>query len=159
MPNTSIFHGINNINLYSYKDGGVKKLSWYKKEARRIFQMWIRMRDADDNGYVTCCTCGVKGLWNDGFDAGHFIPANHLAVCFDERNVHAQCKGCNGFGMKHRDTQHSYDEFMELKYGREVIIELRTKRHRVVKMKREDYEEIIDKYTDACAGMELTKCL
>jgi hypothetical protein len=30
-------------------------------------------------------------------DAGHYMPRQDLATRWDERNVHLQCKKCNGF--------------------------------------------------------------
>jgi hypothetical protein len=57
--------------------------------------------------------------------AGHFIPRGsrgQSGVYYDERNVHAQCKDCNGF--KEGNTL-VYLEFMQQKYGQKVIDELR----------------------------------
>lgn len=135
-------------------------LARHKYDAKVVFQRWIRMRDADENGYVTCCCCGKIGFWKgDGFDAGHFVPATSMATCFDPRNVHTQCKGCNGFGMKYGHANHEYDEFMQERYGREVIIELRGKRFDAVKRTKQEYDEIKEFYEDACVGMEMVKNL
>lgn len=132
-------------------------LAKWKQDAKQVFQRWARIHHADDNGYVTCCTCNTRGFWQgDNFHGGHFIPALKLATCFDERNVHPQCGGCNTYSMVFRDTLHAYYEFMEQKYGKEVVEELRQKRHQNVKYKWFDYQEIIEHYTDATIG-ELTK--
>ena len=39
-------------------------------------------------------------------------------VYFDERNIHAQCKPCNGF---HQGNPQAYREFMLDKYGQDTI--------------------------------------
>ena len=58
-------------------------------------------------------------------DAGHFIPRGsrgQSGVYFDERNIHAQCGECNGFKEGNRLE---YLDFMNERYGPEVVTELR----------------------------------
>lgn len=58
-------------------------------------------------------------------DAGHFIPkgkGGQSGVRWDERNVHAQCSGCNAF---HQGRTLDYQDYMLKEYGQEVIDELR----------------------------------
>ena len=62
-----------------------------------IFSKYIRIRDANDNGIVICCTCGTPAYWNQGIDAGHFIQRNRLHTKYDEHNVWGQCARCNRF--------------------------------------------------------------
>jgi len=104
-----------------------------KKKAWDWCSKYIRLRDAIEYqknhpsvpfGYVKCCTCDRIIVYNKNCDAGHFISKGSgglSGVYFDERNIHAQCKICNGF---HQGRQAVYREFMLDKYGREVIDEL-----------------------------------
>ena len=104
-----------------------------KKEAWEWCSKYIRLRDAIAYqkkypdvpfGYVKCCTCNRIVIWNKNCDAGHFIPKSRgglSGVYFDERNIHAQCKDCNGF---HQGKQAVYKEFMLEKYGQDVIDKL-----------------------------------
>lgn len=104
-----------------------------KKEAWKWCSKYIRLRDAIEYqekcpeitfGYVKCCTCSRIVIWNKNCDAGHFIPKSRgglSGVYFDERNIHAQCKDCNGF---HQGRQVEYKEFMLEKYGQDVIDKL-----------------------------------
>ena len=104
-----------------------------KKKAWQWCSKYIRLRDAIEFhkdhpetpfGYVQCCTCGNIVVYNINCDAGHFISRGKggmSGVYFDERNIHAQCKICNGF---HQGRQAIYKEFMLEKYGQEVIDEL-----------------------------------
>lgn len=104
-----------------------------KKEAWDWCSKYIRLRDAmtyQDKypdtpfGYVKCCTCSTVVIYNQNCDAGHFISKGSRGmsgVYFDERNIHAQCKSCNGF---HQGRQVVYRDFMLEKYGQEVIDKL-----------------------------------
>lgn len=62
----------------------------------KVFSEYIRLRDADGDGVCKCFTCNFTADWKR-FDAGHGIGRQHKATKFDERNVWAQCKRCNGF--------------------------------------------------------------
>jgi hypothetical protein len=77
------------------------------------FSLYIRLRDSDENGYIRCFTCrGVR--FYKYCDAGHGIGRQHKATKYNEKNVHAQCKKCNGLegGMRER-----YKEEMNKRYG------------------------------------------
>jgi len=98
-------------------------------KARRLAWQWfskyIRLRDANettkDRRYSKCCTCGRIFSSSGGrIQAGHFIPGRAGENLFDERGVHAQCKGCNYRG----GSPIKYYAFMREKYGQEVIDEL-----------------------------------
>ena len=86
------------------------------------FSIYIRNKYADWRGYVKCVTCNKTRMWNDRIDAGHFISRGKQATRYDERNVHPQCKDCNGFKS---GNMINYYQFMENTYGREVIDELK----------------------------------
>lgn len=110
------------------------------KETEKWMSLFVRLRDAIEwnkqfqedisildpkSLCVNCCSCGRIGNWFYKMEAGHFIPKGsrgESGVRFDERNVHAQCKTCNGF--KQGNTL-NYGDFMREKYGQEVIDELR----------------------------------
>ena len=99
------------------------KKSTAKARAWKAFSEYIRRSYADENGYVSCVTCGATRQWNDGMDAGHYIPKSRgNAIYFVEENVHPQCKGCNlSEGGKHE----YYYEYMLEMYGQAGIEELR----------------------------------
>ena len=104
-----------------------------KKRAWVWCSKYIRLRDAVEFhcrhpafafGYVACCTCGTIITWNKNCDAGHFISrgiGGSSGVYFDERNIHAQCKGCNAW---RQGNPLAYRKFMLGKYGEETINEL-----------------------------------
>lgn len=90
-------------------------------KADKWFSIWVRLRDADENGLAKCCTCG-KMIDVKYSDCGHFIKRQHMATRFDERNCACQCKKCNGFEQG-RDVE--FAEFIEKKYGGSVLIQLK----------------------------------
>jgi len=68
----------------------IKPKSEYMREAQRVFNIYIRTRDAAEN----CISCGRnhQGQWH----AGHYRSTGsspHLRFC--ELNVHKQCAPCN----------------------------------------------------------------
>jgi len=68
-----------------------------KEKTWKVFSRYIRLRDADENGFITCPTCGVRKKWNDGMQAGHCIQGRHNSILYDERGVYGQCMHCNYF--------------------------------------------------------------
>lgn len=84
------------------------------KKLWKIFSIYIRLRDADQNGICTCFTCGRKTIWNKNTDCGHGIPRQHFGTKYNEKNNHAQCKKCNGFEGGMREV---YKSEMDKRYG------------------------------------------
>jgi len=101
-----------------------------KQKAWQWCSKYIRLRDAIayqeqypevDLGWVKCCTCNRIVHIKKNCDAGHFIGRSSggaSGVYFDERNIHAQCKRCNGF---EQGNPFEYHKFMRDRYGDEVI--------------------------------------
>jgi hypothetical protein len=70
----------------------IKTLSQYEADAKKSFQKWIRLRDADLN--CISCNGNDKDLW----DGGHFKKAEiYSGVIFNENNCHKQCRKCNRY--------------------------------------------------------------
>ena len=121
----------------------VKKLtiSKAKEAAWRVFSLFIRTRDSH-NGIVTCFTCQFNFLIKET-QAGHFIQGRHNSVLFDERNVHAQCRGCNIF--KSGNLIEYYPRMVEM-YGGGVIEELKFLDTKHKQFKVYELIEIKEKY-------------
>ena len=95
----------------------------------KVFSEFIRLRDSDDRGFSKCFTCDFRGEWKR-FDAGHGIGRQHKSIKFDQRNVHSQCKRCNGF---EGGQQAIYKEEVNKKYGPKIWDELTIKKNQVCK--------------------------
>lgn len=76
----------------------VKQLAM--KAADKWFSEWIRLRDADANGYAPCITTGKRRHWRD-MDCGHYLSRAKQATRYDERNAHAQSGNANRFQGGH----------------------------------------------------------
>lgn len=120
-----------------------RKKSSPKDKLDKLFSEYVRRSAADDRGYVKCVTCGKVAHWKDGMQAGHYVPRNHLAIRYDETNVHVQCVGCNVFKKGNMDA---YALFMLRTYGREKLEELERKKHEITK--NFDYEGTINEYKE-----------
>jgi len=102
---------------------------------------FIRKKYADENGYVSCVTCGKTTIWNDGMQAGHYIPKSKgLSIYFLEENIHPQCVSCNVFN---NGNYRPYTLFMIDTYGREKIEELENLSKTQRKISVKEYEEMI----------------
>jgi len=116
------------------KQPSIKRL---KKEADRVFSIYIRMR-----GKGVCFICGVRKQWKE-MDCGHYISRNHLATRYDERNCQCSCKRCNIF-MGGNLT--SFAIKLIKRYGGNILQELDTLKNKPIKMTISDYQALIDLY-------------
>jgi len=93
-----------------------------KKKAWDWLSKYIRMKFADEQGYVSCVTCGLTRKWKD-MQAGHFVArAQGNATYLLEENVHPQCYRCN---MNLGGNGPEYTPYMVSMYGQEGVDELR----------------------------------
>jgi len=89
----------------------LKTLGQYEADAKKSFQKWVRLRDADHN----CISCG--GVDKDLWDGGHFKKAEiYSGVIFNPANCHKQCRKCNRF-MNGNELM--YREGLIARYGLE----------------------------------------
>ena len=119
-----------------------KKLS-VAKEAEKcavLLQKLVRLKAADDNGYAQCVTCNAVKHYKE-LQGGHYMSRGCSATKLLLENVHPQCAGCNGFGMKYGDKEKVYLRYMEDTYGKEFVQELEAMKHKPFKWNRFDIEE------------------
>ena len=83
------------------------------KKLWQAFSIFIRLRDANEDGMCTCITCGRMNHWKK-MDCGHGIGRQHWATRYNEKNNHAQCKPCNGFEGGKREV---YKIEVDKRYG------------------------------------------
>lgn len=109
-----------------------------------IFSKYVRAKEADWKGFVTCFTCPVQDEWKY-FDAGHCLPkgATGSVLKYDERNVKPQCKMCNqGKGGNRKE----FERRLKAIYGENIITELR--RLTEAALTTADYQQKIPYYTN-----------
>lgn len=110
-----------------------------------IFSETIRRRDAkkfSGGEIVKCITCPHTGHWKD-FDCGHFISRRHLATKYNEKNNHAQCKGCNGFGA---GKQYEYGKEIDRRYGAGTADLILVASRQSAKLGAFEFETMIEHY-------------
>lgn len=113
------------------------------------FHRYIRLRDTNEDGFGTCCTCNKQIHFHEG-DSGHFIPRQHKKTRWDERNVNLQCKYCNMF---EGGAQYQYSKFL----GEELSEELLMLSRQIYKLSDAEYEDIYYHYKEKVAELEKTK--
>lgn len=78
-----------------------------------VFSEYIRLRDADENGMVTCITCPDRHHWTD-IDCGHFMSRAHMSTRWELKNANGQCRLCNS---THDGKQVEHAAGINKKYG------------------------------------------
>ena len=110
-------------------------------------QLRARITHADDTGYCVCVSCGVKQHYKD-MDGGHYIPKGASSYwALEVENVHPQCKGCNGFGMKHGSAAQEYTTWMIDYYGREFVDNMLKTKSNVRKLYKADYVDMLKTFS------------
>ena len=122
-------------------------------KADKYFSMYIRLRDADENGCAKCCTCGTYKPVKE-MDCGHWQKRQHMATRFDERNCGAQCKKCNAFEQG-RDVE--FAEFIDKKYGGSALIQLKLASRTVKKFNGLEIAAIAAHYKEKAQKLAIEK--
>jgi len=134
-----------------------------KEKLWKLFSEFIRLRDADNRGYVSCISCGKVSHWKDS-QAGHYIPKNSgMFFYFNEDDCHAQCYGCNVpksgnliYYRKRLIEKIGLNEVEKLEYQGEIG-ELRDSLNSTCKHTDEQYNDLINVYKDKINELKKSK--
>ena len=121
-----------------------------KDRAWDAFSKFIRLRDADVRGIVTCCTCGSRKHWKK-MQAGHYITRQKEATLFDEKCVAGQCAGCNRW-QGGRPIE--FEQYLERRYGIGTAEALRIKAVQECRRDLSDYLRIEKTYNERIAWIQ-----
>ena len=117
-----------------------------RSKCLKAIQLLARISAADDNGYCKCASCGAFHHYKE-MDGGHFIPKGSSSFwSLEVENVHPQCKGCNGFGMKYGIASQQYTVFMVEMYGWDFVDNMFTTKSNVKKMYKADYIDLLAEF-------------
>ena len=105
-----------------------------------VFSQYIRLSNADNNGYCTCVTCNKTFHWKQ-IQAGHFMSRKHYSTRWDERNVKPQCVRCN---IYNQGEGYLYSLYLGNKLSKKLLEESRELR----KFTNIELEEMIADYTE-----------
>ena len=111
-----------------------------KRKLDQAFSRYIRERDALPNGMGYCFTCNHYRT----LEASHFVPRQHLATRWDERNVHGACAYCNRW--LHGNLAEFYLRLVTT-YGQPIVDELMALKRITVKYTRSELEDLIKRYS------------
>ena len=103
-----------------------------------VFSQYIRLSNADNNGYCTCVTCNKTFHWKE-IQAGHFMSRKHYSIRWDERNVKPKCVACNVYRV---GEQYKYSLYL----GNNLSEELYLKSKQIVKFADVELIDMIDYY-------------
>lgn len=118
--------------------------SQLEKELDRVFSIFIRMRDSNEDGDAVCFTCGKADKWVN-MDNGHYISRAHRSTRWNELNCHIQCKRCNIFM---HGNYPSYALNLTRVFGAGVLEELSALKNITTRFTASDLEELIAKYRE-----------
>ena len=131
----------------------MKTISKLKKELDAVFSLFIRLRDATDEGLVQCITCGVVKHYKSMHNS-HFQSRKHLATRWNEKNCDVGCVKCNIFNF---GEQYKFSIALDSKYGEGTAEELELLARTIMKVSRIDYEEKISYYKDLVEKLKKEK--
>lgn len=130
-----------------------KTLSTLIKELDTVFSLFIRARDADNSGTVTCFVSKERVWWRDA-DAAHFVGRSKMPTRYNEMNVHACSKESNQYDPDHHTKYYKrMDEF----YGWRIRQDLEALGNSLQKFTRPELEEMIIEYTEKTKEIRKSK--
>lgn len=106
---------------------------WLIAELDKYTSIIVRRRDR------RCATCGGRR----SLQCSHFYSRRYLAVRFDLRNCNAMCGFCN---RRHNSNPFPYMEFMQERYGPDMVAELHELRMLPRKVTDEELAQMLDRY-------------
>ena len=116
----------------------------------KVFSLYIRLRDSNEEGYGKCITCRKIIHYTQG-DAGHGIGRQHKSVKFHPRNNHLQCRRCNFYGA---GEQAAYKEAVEKIYGEGTWDELTLASRQTCKRGQVEIDVMTDYYKKEVARLK-----
>jgi hypothetical protein len=117
-------------------------LSGLRKKAWKIVSEYVRRKDADQGGTVSCYTCGRLMFWRES-QAGHAIGGRTNSVLLDVSILRVQCVGCNVFK---RGNYPVFTTRLIKENGMSWWEKKLSDSRQIVKLSRADLEDIIRQY-------------
>lgn len=138
---------------------GLKKktLRGLVDDLAKLLQKLVRLKAAvaaNQDGFIECVTCNQWKHWKE-MQGGHWIERGKQATKVMEENIHPQCQGCNGFGMKYRtECTDGYSQYMRLMYGDEFCNQMIIDSNKPHKYFRPDVEDRIKEARELIKELE-----
>lgn len=111
------------------------------KKLDEVYSKWLR-KERSTEGIGQCYTCGkfaeIKHL-----QCGHYISRKHLSLRWEFDNTFIQCKNCN---VMMSGNYRVFTDKLKEQYGQEYIDQLEHRKNNTVKLTKQDYKLLIEKY-------------
>lgn len=114
------------------------------KQLDKVFSEYIRLRDADSDGIVTCYTSGKRAHWKK-MQAGHFISRRHYGTRWNEINVQVQSVKDNIFNQGNTPE---FGRRLVQDYGQSAVDMLFYLRDTPAKLNRLSLKLLIGQYSE-----------
>jgi len=111
-----------------------------------VFSKYIRLSNADKNGFCKCITCGNRFFYKE-IQAGHFMSRKHYSTRWNEDNVKPQCVACNVYRA---GEQYKYSLYL----GNKLSEELHAKSKEIRKFTSLELEEMYNYYNDKIKALD-----
>ena len=120
-----------------------KTLAQLANDVAKELQLLVRLKSADDNGYVFCIDgCGHFDNWRY-MQGGHFLSRRYTATKILEENIHPQAPKCNMLMSKgDQRVYEGYRKAMVDMYGEDFISELMLMTRETKKWDRFELEDM-----------------
>ena len=119
----------------------MKQSDFYKNKAWRYLSKIVLLTYCDDNGEVSCATCGSKKHVRDKLmHCGHWIKSNNRSTALEFTNCAPQCYKCN---IKYNGLPFVMKQWLISKYGQGAVDRLQFLKRKAVKL---DYHELGEVY-------------
>lgn len=112
------------------------------KRLDSIYSQYIRLKNADNEGYCICVTCGDRIHWKE-IQNGHFISRAKYPTRWHDENCHPQCMRDNIF-LNGRYID--YTLYMIERYGIDKVKELKQLSVSPMKISTPDLRDRIEHY-------------
>lgn len=119
------------------------------KRLDSVYSQYIRLKNADSEGYCICVTCGDRVHWQ-AIQNGHFISRAKYPTRWHDENCHPQCMRDNIFL---RGRYIDYTLYMIDRYGRDRLHELRNLSLNGAKISTPELREKIEYYRGKVAEL------
>lgn len=129
------------------------EISKLKADLDAIFSKFIRLKYADEHGWVNCFTCHKEFFWKD-IQCGHWVARNYLATRWEVKNCRPQCRGCNLFAHGRPD-----DFAVNLRREKVKLEDLVQSKYTILKLDLNWYKEKIKQVTRAVNRLKKQKGL
>ena len=123
-----------------------KSLSSLKKELDDLFSLYVRQRDADEDGYNQCATCKYPYHWKN-LQCGHYYSRKILSLRYNEQNTAPQCVSCN---IYNEGEKPAFALYLKEEYGENILEKLEIKKNSRSNIDRFWFEIQIKYYKEKC---------